>query len=252
MGPANSAELGGGPGGTGARPAGTREGRARNPGVRPGGGAGGGGGPNMADPRPSGRPIGGTGGPGAEAVAPAANEGEAGPLPGPIPGGPRGGDPMAPRGADYLSGGARPTCGQWRRVRPGSARQPEAVRGRPRAPTPRGGGLRAPRFPGGAPALQRPGNLLGMQATSGAPAQAHGIETPAVCANQPWVVRRGAPSESRWSRGQWERVAGDLRDGSREPSQRRGDGPAQLVPSPQLLSSPCGIRDPVVRKSCLH
>lgn len=96
-----------------------------------------GGGPNMADPRPSGRPIGGTGGPGAGAVAPAANEGEAGPLPGPIPGGLRGGDPMAPRGADYLSGGARPTCGQWRRARPRSARQPEAVPGRPGEVAPR-------------------------------------------------------------------------------------------------------------------
>lgn len=136
LGPANSAELGWRAGrdrGHGQR------GRARGAHGVPVSGLGAGvrgGGPNMADPRPSGRPIGGTGGPGAGAVAPAANEGEAGPLPGPIPGGPRGGDPMAPRGADYLSGGARPTCGQWRRARPGSARQPEAVPGRPRAQAP--------------------------------------------------------------------------------------------------------------------
>ena len=65
----------------------------------------------MADPRPSRQPIGGAGGPGAEAVAPAANEVEAGPPPGPILGGPHGRSPMARRGADYLSGGAQPHLG---------------------------------------------------------------------------------------------------------------------------------------------
>lgn len=120
----------------------------------------GGGGPNMADPRPSRRPIGGAGGPGAGgAVAPAANEGEAGPPPGPIPGGLRGRDPMARRGADYLSGGARPHLGPMgaraARLCPatGAPNQPCAL-------APWRSGLQGPRLPGAAPALRALGSCL--------------------------------------------------------------------------------------------
>ena len=104
----------------------------------------------MADPRPRRRPIGGAGGPGAGAVAPAANEGEAGPPPGPIPGGPCSCSPMAGRGADYLSGGVRP------HLRPMGARVARLCPAT-RAPCPPGtsvpgcSGLPGPLFPGGLP-----------------------------------------------------------------------------------------------------
>lgn len=136
-----------GRGGAGARPAGARGGARTESGVRP---RGGGGCPNMADPRPRRRPIGGAGGPGAGAVAPAANEGEAGPPPGPIPGGPRSCGPMAGRGADYLSGGVRP------HLRPMGARVARLCPAT-RAPCPPGtsalgcSGLLGLRFPGALP-----------------------------------------------------------------------------------------------------
>lgn len=101
-GPANSAGLGRRAGREGARPAGTRA----ESGVRPRGG-----GPTWRRAR---RPIGGAGGPGAGAVAPAANKGEAGPPPGPIPGGHRGRSPMAQRGDATCRAGRGPPAANGR------------------------------------------------------------------------------------------------------------------------------------------
>lgn len=84
----------------------------------------------MADPRPRRQPIGGAGGPGAGAVAPAANEGEAGPAwadpQGPPQLRPNGGA----RGGLPVGRGAAPPAANGERAWPGSARQ--------RAPLPPG------------------------------------------------------------------------------------------------------------------
>lgn len=131
-GPANSAELlrrawrGGGAAGGGALP--------RSPASGPAGG-------KSEHGRPSRRPIGGADGPGAGAVAPAANKGEAGLPPGPIPGGPRGRGPMARRGDTTCRAGRGPPAAN------GSARGP-ALPGNPRrlrrSGTPTAAALRVP------------------------------------------------------------------------------------------------------------
>ena len=181
----NSVELGSGRGGAGRgrgrrERAGERGGRARSPASGPegagrggsehgrpeaqpaanrrGGRSRGGGGGGPCGPR-GGRGGGGGGPGGGGAVAPAANEGEAGPPPGPIPGGLRGRDPMARRGADYLSGGARPHLGPMgaraARLCPatGAPNQPCAL-------APWRSGLQGPRLPGAAPALRALGSCL--------------------------------------------------------------------------------------------
>lgn len=90
-------------------------------------------------------------------VAPAANEGEAGPPPGPIPGGPRRRGPMARRGDPTCRAGRGPPGAN------GSARGP-ALPGNPRRPPtrrladPPRRALRRLRFPSAVLALRRPGN----------------------------------------------------------------------------------------------
>lgn len=106
--------------------------------------------------------------------------------------------PGVPAAATQWLRAGRTTCraGHGPPAANGGARGPALPRNQRRCRVgperrPLGGvGPRGPCFPGGAPALQRPENLLKMQAISGAPAHIHGIETPAVCANKPWVFRR--------------------------------------------------------------
>lgn len=219
--------LRGGLGGTGGRPAGAREGRARSPGVRPR--TGGGGVRTWPTRGPAGGQSAGRAVPGRGRWHLRPMRARRGRHLGQSPGVPApatqwlgaGGLPVG-RGAAHL----RPMGARAARLCPATG---GGARCAPRA-GPSRSGLPGPRSPGGAPAPQRPGNLLETQAVVGAAAPTHRIETPAVRVDKPRVIRRRAQVRRRGP--------GDRGKGSPETRGARVENPACVpgkVPAPAAL-----------------